>query len=98
RGAARQVPPEDESEVVRGAAQAELAVGPEAAVELDAGGEVLRAERAVLGPRGQGERAAHADRVAELPVLLGEVLLRDQVLGEVPAAELAREDDLGLEL
>src|SRR5262249_26052806 len=79
----RQAPGEDGRQVVRGVLEAETCRVAEAAVELDAGDEVLAAEGAGAGARRQRQRPAEADSVPELPGRAGEVLLEDQVLGQV---------------
>src|SRR2546430_3595734 len=68
------------------------------AVRLDTGREILRAERAGLRGGSQRERAADADRVAELPWRAGEVFLGDDVARGVPAGAIAGENQLRLDL
>src|SRR5437763_14521584 len=66
----------------------------DAAVCLEACGEIFRAERARFRSGRQRERAADADGIAELPWLSGQILLGDDVSRRVPAATVAGENQL----
>ena len=79
-------------------AEAERGRIPEPPVDLDAAREVLGAEAAAPGSGRQRERPGRRRRVAELPGSLREVLLRDPVVREVPARDVAGEDQLGFQL
>jgi hypothetical protein len=57
----------------------------------------LRAEVAAVRACFERQRACYAERVAELPRFVGEVLFGDEVFGEVPAFEVAGEDQLALD-
>ncbi len=93
-----QVPCEHRRQVVRGVPQSEAMGVAKAAVQLDAGGEVLGAQGAGVRQRRQRQRAAGAERVAELPDRTRQVFLGDEVGGKVPIRGMAGEDQLGLHL
>src|SRR5436305_11596346 len=70
----------------------------EAAVYFDSSSEILRAQGAALGSRLERQRAARTDGVTELPRLAGGDVLGDNcVLGNIPAMECFRENQLGFE-
>src|SRR5262249_10620254 len=71
----------------------------ETAVGLHAGDEVLTAEPARRAARQPAQWTRDGDAVAELEAfVLREIFFDDEVLGHVPAADRARESQLGLEL
>src|SRR5512138_2060002 len=81
----RHMPSDDRRQVMTLFARGEAFGRPESAVRFDAYDEVLSAEMAAAAA-GQGpNRTRHADAVAELqPFVLRQVLLDDDVFGDVP--------------
>jgi hypothetical protein len=82
---------------VRRALEAEVLGVAQSTVHFEARDEVLSTPRAVLGRSREGQRPAEPPRVAELPRFAGQILYGDDVLGDVPTLERAREDELELE-
>src|SRR5438445_13383836 len=83
---------------MRGVLQAETITVAEPSIHFEAGGEILAAERARPRRCLQGQRPADAPRIAELPRRVGDVFRRENVLRDVPASKIARENQLQLEL
>src|SRR5262249_33947078 len=85
------------AEILRGLSPAKAVAIAEAAIHFHAAGEMFAAEPAVAASRFQGQWAARADGVAELPRLVLQILFSDEVFGEIPAADIARENQFGFD-
>ena len=75
----RKLPADDRGDVVRGVAEGERCDVAEAAVHFGAGGEFLETEDAGLAAAERAKGAGSAERVAEFPWFVAEVLLGDEV-------------------
>src|SRR5262249_21962699 len=85
-------------QIVRGVVQTWGVAIAQAAVHLDPRPKALRAECASFGAGSHFQRTAGADSITEFPGTIGEVLLKDQVLAEVPSFIVAAQDQLELKL
>src|SRR5271166_5531108 len=94
----RQIPGNNRRKVVRRIVQTETVPVTEAAIHLNAGDEVLRAETATLRGRFQRQWTTRTNRIAELPgMATGDVLGGESVFRDVPAAEVLRQEQLGFD-
>src|SRR5204862_160274 len=94
-----QVPRDHRRQEVACISEAEILRLAQAAVRLDACDEVLAAKPARRARGEPAQRTGDTDGVSELePFVSGQILLDDEVLGYVPAADGARKNQLGLEL
>src|SRR5215471_11322852 len=96
--ATRKIPGQGRRQIVRGIFQSEAIAIAEPPVHFKTGHKILAAKRTALGGRLQTEGTASAQRVAELPRLVGQILHGDDVLREVPAFHRARQDELQFDL
>src|SRR6476660_3053867 len=76
--------------------QAKAVAVTQSAVKLRAQRKVLTAQAARIGAGRERQRPAYRQRVSELPWLVLEVLLGNEVLGKIPAFEVAAQDQLQL--
>src|SRR5215831_13819334 len=93
----RRAPVDGGANVVRCVMEAEGVAVAQAAVHLDTGNEFLCAEDALPGAGCQFEGTAGGNRIAKLPGAVGQVLLKNQILAEVPALVVAAQDQLQLD-
>src|SRR5882762_6079171 len=82
---------------MRSVLQAEAMAIAQTTVHLDTGGEILRAEAAPFRRGRQLQGAARADRVAEFPRLIRQILGRDHIFADVPSFEGAGQDEFEFE-
>src|SRR3981081_3823798 len=78
--------------------QAKAVAISEASIHFGAQSEVLAAEGAGFGGGSGGQGAAAAYGVTELPGAAGKILFSDEVFGDVPAFEVAGEDQFEFDL
>src|SRR6516162_7469494 len=90
RPSGRKIPSQTRRQILRCVVQAKARAVTESAVHLEARNEVLRAEVAPVRGSLHCERPADAERIAELPGLVRQILHRQGVLGEVPSFVVAR--------
>src|SRR6185312_5179654 len=81
---------------MRSVFQAKTVAVAQAAIHLRTQAEVFTAKCAGIGAGKQRKRPAGRNRISELPGLGGQVLLRDDVFGDVPTSDIAGEDQLQL--
>ena len=89
-----QLPAEKRGDVVGGIAHGEREGISQAAVALDAGDELLRAKGTFPAAGRAAQRTRGSHRVTELPRVMAEVFLRDEVLRDVPVLHVGRENQL----
>src|SRR5713101_8314786 len=96
-GSIRRLPGEHWGQVMRGAREGKVVGVAQTTVELHPGTEVLRAKSAVFRACGKRQRPAHTDGISKFPRRTAQLFLGDEVFGEVPAPEVAREDQLAFD-
>ena len=90
----RKIPGQNRGEIVRGVTKPKAVTVSEPAVHLDTSGKLLAAERTALSGGFEGERAAGAESIAELPGVIVDVFHRDHIFGEIPASTIAGKNQL----
>src|SRR5438128_1413985 len=98
RDAFWQSPRERRRNVMRSPRQRALVLLSESAIHFDAERNVFGTEATIARRCGESKRATRSERIAELPRLAGEVFFCDEIAREVPAASIARQNQLRLEL
>src|SRR6266849_6957948 len=96
-GSVRKLPGEHWGQVMRSARESKVAGVAQTAVELHPGTQVFRAKAAVFRACGKRQRPTHTDGVSKFPRRMAQLFLGDKVFGEVPAPEVAREDQFALD-
>src|SRR5215472_15748872 len=90
----RQVPFHQGRNGLRGVVKAQVPCVPKPAVGLNARRKLLRAEGALARAECGPKRPRRAHGVPELPRCMAEVLLGDEVLGNIPVMHVRRQDQL----
>src|SRR5271165_359722 len=88
------LPRQNRCHVLRCPMESEMLGGPHAAIELDTRLEVLAAEDALIRRGQKREWTADGRGVAKLPRISRQVLLGNIVSGDIPAVEIARQNQL----
>ena len=83
---------DDRREVMRGIFQAKAVAVTQSTIHFGAGREVLTAEGACVRSCRQRKRPAHSEGITELPRLVSQIFFGDDVLRDIPAFEVAGED------
>src|SRR5271167_529437 len=98
RHSIRRSPIDSRAQILRGKVQSESVCITQASVHFDTRLKLLRAKGAFVRAGGKLERAARPECIAALPRIPAKIFLGDEVLADVPAVDIAAQDQFELKL